>query len=154
MHYRTLNATGHWPKMLPRCSEIARDSDDPHRKVGCFILNRDGQEVATGTNKLPRGCTPTPERISRPHKYHWIEHAERNAIFDAVSRGVSLEGCTLFTNFWPCADCMRAIIQSGIVKVVSTSQPDFEHERWGQQFRISMEMLNEAGLHHTILRED
>jgi dCMP deaminase len=140
--------------MLARFTEIAGHSDDPDRKVACFVLNQNGDEVATGTNKLPRGCINTTERVTRPLKYLWIEHAERNAIFDAAKRGASLQNCTLFTNYWPCADCMRAIIQSGITKVVSLDGPNFEHQRWGQQFRISMDMLEEAGLNHTILNEN
>lgn len=136
-----------------RCQKVASESDDPSRKVGCFILNQDGDELAHGTNKLPKGCQLLPERVQSPLKYLWIEHAERNAIADAAKRGVSLQNCTLFTNYWPCADCMRMIIQSGITKVVSLHEPDFEHHRWGQQFQISMQMLEEAGLHHTIIQE-
>lgn len=137
--------------IFDQCAQVATESDDPHRQVGCIILDSDGNQIATGTNKLPRGCAVTEHRIEKPHKYTWIEHAERNAIFSAAKRGVSLEGSTIFVNWWPCVDCTRAIIQSGIQKIVAPSLPDFEHPRWGQQFRTSFEMVEETGLNYTIL---
>ena len=57
------------------CEQVAAGSDDPHRKVGCVIVNSDGNVVASGTNKVPDGITPRENRITKPYKYIWIEHA-------------------------------------------------------------------------------
>lgn len=133
------------------CAQVANNSDDPHRKVGCVILDSDGHLISSGTNKMPDGCTVTERRTSKPQKYTWIEHAERNAIYSAAKRGVSLEGSTIVLNYWPCVECTRAIIQSGIKKIVAPRMPDLNHPQWGDQFRISFEMIQETGLNYTIL---
>ncbi len=46
---------------------------------------------------------------------------------------------------FPCSDCARAIIQSGITKIITPS-PDVEHETWGSHFKASLMMLDEAGI--------
>lgn len=131
--------------MFHICDRVAADSDDPHRKVGCIIVNSDGDVVVSGTNKLPEGCSLQENRITKPDKYMWIEHAERNAIYKAARQGINISGMTMFINWWPCVDCTRAIIQSGLTKIVAPHRPDFEHPRWGAHFRTSFEMLEENG---------
>ena len=58
------------------------------------------------------------ERFERPEKYKWIEHADRNAIYNAARVGISLEGCKMYLSFYPCIECARGIIQVGIKEVV------------------------------------
>jgi len=55
----------------------------------------------------------------RPAKYRWTEHAERNAIFSAARMGVSIVGATMYLPWFPCAECARAIVQSGIGALVA-----------------------------------
>ena len=131
--------------MFRHCERVAARSDDPHRKVGCIIVNSDGEIVASGTNRVPDGITARENRVTKPDKYFWIEHAERNAIYSAARQNIPIEGMTMFINWWPCVDCTRAIIQSGIKKIVAPRRPDFEHHRWGPHFRTSFEMLEENG---------
>jgi dCMP deaminase len=68
-----------------------------------------------------------PERWSREGgvKYKWVEHAERNAVYNAARVGVSLKGCTAYLNWEPipCADCTRAFIQAGIIEIVGPNIP-------------------------------
>ena len=111
------------------------------------------QEIrATGFNGFPRGVDDTvEERHERPAKYVWTEHAERNAIYNAARSGTSLDGCTLYVNLHPCADCARAIIQTGITLVVCPS-PQLDDPAWGEQFRIAQVMLHEASV--DVLHED
>ena len=72
-----------------------------------------------------------------------VVHAEQNALMFAGERA---EGSSLYVHpLPPCARCAVMIIQAGIVRVVS-DQPDFEHERWGEQVKIADSMLREAGL--------
>jgi dCMP deaminase len=136
--------------MLPT---IASRSKDPDTKVGCVIVGPDNEIRSTGYNSFPRGIKDdVPERFVRPLKYKFVEHAERNAIYNAARIGVSLKGCTLYVPWYPCTDCARGVISAGIVKVVIDYNPDnpwFEPERmnrWKEDMDISISMLDEAGI--------
>lgn len=130
---------------------VKKKSKDPSTKVGCVITGPNHEVISTGFNGLPIGVDDkySPERYERPHKYLWAEHAERNAIYLAARRGVPLEGGTIYVNFYPCADCSRGIIQSGIKNVVvnelSEEMNDFDLlNRWEEQINVSLNMLHEA----------
>ena len=133
------------PIFVDACNRVTLNSDDPHRKVGCVITKGD-EIVVEGANKLPNGIKANPGRLERPNKYVWIEHAERKAIYKAAQSGISLENTTMYLNWWPCVDCCKAIINSGIKKLVVPNRPDFSDEKWGAQFIITSEMINEVGI--------
>lgn len=102
------------------------------------------QELSSGWNGMPRGINESIEsRSERPTKYHWYEHAERNAIYNASRCGVPLEGSIMFINRYPCSDCARAIIQCGISMVVTVSY-DLTNTRWTESWNIASEMLAEV----------
>ena len=104
---------------LDICKVVAARSKDPNTQVGCVIVGPAHEIRTTGYNSLPRGIDDTiPERLERPTKYLWIEHAERNAICNAARCGTPLEGCTIYIELMPCMDCARAIVQAGIKEVV------------------------------------
>ena len=125
---------------------ISSWSKDRSVGVGCVIVGPDKEVRSTGFNGLPRGCDDNDdERQERPLKYKWFEHAERNAIFNAARIGVSLNDCTAYVPWFPCVDCTRAIIQSGISRIVAL-EPDFDNDTWGEDFKISVQMISEAGL--------
>lgn len=112
-----------WDQLyITMCYLVGMRSKDPSTHVGCVIADSDNVLISTGYNSLPRGIDPDPEasRLSRENgeKYFWIEHAERNAIYNAARRGTTLKGCKLYVPWTPCADCARAIIQTGIAEVV------------------------------------
>ena len=115
-------------RFLRLCDHVASWSEDRDRHVGCVIVGPVGHEVrATGYNGLPRGVSASdPKRFDRAsgEKFFWGEHAERNAIFNATRSGIALEGCTLYVNRFPCSDCARAIIQTGIVHVICPPIPE------------------------------
>lgn len=132
---------------------IASKSKDPDTKVGCVIVGPDNEIRSTGYNSFPRGINDdVSERLVRPLKYKFVEHAERNAIYNAARMGVSLKGCTLYVPWYPCTDCARGIIGAGISKVVIDYSPDnpwFDPERmqrWKEDMDISISMLGEAGI--------
>lgn len=122
------------------------------RIVGCVIADAEGTILAQGTNAVPHGCSPFPERLLSPQKYAWVEHAERAAIYSAARSGVALDGATACSTLFPCVDCARALINSGISTVVSYS-PDFSDPKWGEQFRLSLEMFEESGMDVQFLPE-
>lgn len=99
---------------------VATKSKDPDTKHGCVIVDKDHHILATGYNNPPTGMMDQdhPERFTRPLKYKYMVHAERNAIFHAAKKGISLDDATLYVSGIPCMDCAHAIIQSGIYNVI------------------------------------
>lgn len=127
------------------CDVLSKRSKDPSTKLGCVIIGEHREILTTGYNCFPRGIDDNnPERYITPLKYKWIEHAERNAIYNAIRCNTALMNSCLYCNWIPCTDCCRAIIQSGIKEIVAKdlSVPD----RWVSDFRQSCIMLSEAGI--------
>jgi dCMP deaminase len=126
--------------------QISSWSKDRSTQVGCVVVGPDKEIRSTGYNGFPRGVRDdVEERHARPAKYHWTEHAERNAIYNAARIGVSLNNCTMYLPWFPCMDCARAIAQCGISTLVAI-RPDFQHEKWGEDFRLAAELFAEAGV--------
>ena len=102
---------------------VSSMSKDPSTHIGAITV-KDRQVLTTGFNGICRGVNDIlPERNSAPDKYLWFEHAERNACFAAAREGIKVRGATMYTQDIPCADCCRAVIQSGITSLVI-------HEPW------------------------
>ncbi len=127
---------------------VASWSEDTSRKIGAVIVGPSNEIRATGFNGLPRGvCAGDAERHSKEdgEKYYWYEHAERNAIFNAARIGVPLEGCIIYANLFPCADCARAIVQSGL-KALKTYTPPESDPTYQRSFLVSKALLEEGGV--------
>jgi|TARA_B110000208_G_scaffold179745_1_gene228816 dCMP deaminase len=144
---------GTWAtRFMGLCDHVSGWSEDRDFQVGCVIVGPEGHEIrATGYNGLPRGVSDKDDaRFDRAsgEKFHWIEHAERNAIYNAARAGASLAGCTLYVNRFPCADCGRAIIQSGITQIIAPPIPNADGAL-DYSFKVSHQMLREAGLEIT-----
>ena len=124
-------------------------SKDRSRKIGSVIVGEDGEIRSTGYNGMPKGVDDDVEsRHDRPAKYLFTEHSERNAVYQAARAGVSTKGCTLYTwaegnDIGICADCARAIIQSGIVEVVLQKNEGL-NSIWSDSILAGMEMLGES----------
>jgi dCMP deaminase len=133
-------------RFLELAAHIGGWSKDRSAKTGCVIIGPDRLVRSTGYNGFPRGIDDDqPARHVRPAKYHWTEHAERNAIYNAARLGISTEGCTCYINWFPCIDCARAIIQAGLVRVVGL-EPDRDDPKWGADFHFALDLFKEAGL--------
>jgi dCMP deaminase len=88
-------------------------------KTSAIIVGNEHEIRSTGFNGMVRGMNESdPIKWEKPEKYHWVEHAERNAIYNAARMGNSVNGCTMYVSHFPCVDCARGIIQSGIVEVI------------------------------------
>jgi dCMP deaminase len=134
---------------LDICKAVAARSKDPNTQVGCVIAGPAHEIRSTGYNSLPRGIRDdTPERLERPTKYLWMEHAERNAIYNAARCGTPLEGCTLYVEIMPCMDCARALVQAGIREVVISSErmAEYSSEYYNEQFGKVEVLFGEAGI--------
>lgn len=128
---------------------MAMKSKDESTKIGAIIV--DGDEIiATGFNGIPRKINDAVERLERPEKYFWIEHAERNAIYNAAKKGFSVKDTTIYTNGIPCCECARAIVQSGIKRVVYDSEwedyPYNKESNWSDSLDKSKKILKEGGV--------
>lgn len=132
-------------RYIKLAKEIASWSKDSNTKVGAIIVGDKGQIVSQGYNGFPRGFKDTIERYTdRPTKYKYIIHAEANAIYNALYNGASVEGCTIYVHgLPPCLECAKAIVQSGIKRVVTDSKPD---ERWLKSNQDAMDIFNEANV--------
>lgn len=139
-------------RLVSLANHISQWSKDS-TKVGAVIADTEHRVLSVGYNGFPSGANDDiPERHLRPAKYLYTEHAERNAIFSAAKNGVSLRGSIIYLEWFPCADCARAIIQSGISAIVC-GKPDLETPKWGEHFKVSLELFKECGV-HVKYRED
>lgn len=128
--------------------QVKEKSKDNNTKIGAVIVGKDKEIVSTGYNSFPRGIEDEKtKRQSKPEKYFWFEHAERNAIYNAARIGVSTKGCTMYlTCGIPCADCARGIINAGISKIFIMRDAGAQSKKWEDSAARSNEMFSEAGV--------
>jgi dCMP deaminase len=135
-----------WTKFFMGMAQyVATASKDPSTKTGAVIVDRERRVVSIGYNGFPRGVEDTPERYNdRPLKYKLIVHCEENAILNAP---LGVRGCVLFSTKFPCSECAKVIIQSGIRYVVHAAHgTNASDAAWAEDARISNMALREAGL--------
>ncbi len=129
---------------------ISSWSKDPSTKVGAVVVGPDKEIRSTGYNGLVRGVDDDiPERLERPTKYDFFEHAERNAVYNACRIGTCLKDCIIYVTSMPCPDCARAIIQAGIKMVVTYKFEPVEGQpvgTWRDKVSYSEQMFKEAGV--------
>ncbi|MBO4211447.1 MAG: dCMP deaminase family protein [Oscillospiraceae bacterium] len=97
-------------------------SKDPNTQVGACIVDSNNIILSTGYNGFPTGCSDDEfpwERSGEDTKYPYVVHAELNAILN--SGGKDLRGASIYVALFPCNECAKAIIQSGIKEVVYLS---------------------------------
>jgi dCMP deaminase len=140
-----------WPRRwLSLAHEVASWSKD-QTQVGAVIFDRNRNPRGFGYNGIPRGLDDqNPVRTQKPLKNWYFEHAERNVIYACSRNGISCDDCTLAVTHWPCTDCTRAIIQSGISTVIVDEScldkcGEF-YQKWKDQIQESEIMLQEAGV--------
>ena len=121
-----------WDEYFIGIAELsAMRSKDPNTQVGCCIVNENNRILSVGYNGFPSGCDDDEfpwEREAESMldtKYPFVCHAELNAILNSR---VSLEGSRLYVTLFPCNECAKAIIQSGIKEVIYVSDKYSESE--------------------------
>lgn len=119
-------------------------SKDPHTQVGSAIVDDDHRVISVGYNGLPRGCADQEYPWQREGdvldtKYPYVVHAELNAILNSKW---SVKGTTIYVSLFPCNECAKAIIQSGIKRVV------YESDKYaGTEMNVAAKrMLSSAGV--------
>ena len=114
-----------WDEYFRGISKLAgMRSKDPNTQVGACIVDKDNKIMSMGYNGFPIGCSdedfPWDRDGDMLHtKYAYVTHSELNAILNY--RGGSLQGTKLYVSLFPCNECAKAIIQSGIKTVIYDS---------------------------------
>ena len=127
-------------------------SKDPNTQVGACIVNEDKRIVGVGYNGLPKGCDDKEFPWERDGeflntKYPYVCHAELNAILNSIK---SLKDCTIYVALFPCHECTKAIIQSGIKEIVYLSDKYTDTD----SNRASKKMLDSAGVKYRRFEPD
>ena len=127
----------------------ARRSKDPNTQVGACIVSEDNIILSTGYNGFPVGCSDDDfpwDREGENTKYPYVVHAELNAILN--SNGKSLRGAKIYVDLFPCNECAKAIIQSGIKEIV------YLYDKYADTPATiaSKKMLDAAGVKYTRLQ--
>ena len=123
----------------------AMRSKDPNTQVGACIVSPNNKILSMGYNGFPMGCSDDEYPWSREDeglqsKYFYTTHSELNAILNY--RGGSLEGCKMYVTLFPCNECAKAIIQSGIKYLV------YQCDKYADSLSVmaSKRMLKSAGV--------
>lgn len=126
----------------------AQRSKDPNTQVGACIVSSDNKILSIGYNGMPIGCSddefPWEKTDDTPEhsKYYYSTHAELNAILNY--RGGSLEGTKIYVTLFPCNECAKACIQSGVKTIIYAS------DKYADAYstRASKRMLDAAGVEY------
>ena len=126
----------------------AMRSKDPCTQVGACIVDSAHHILSTGYNGFPNGCSDDEFPWEREGdycqtKYPFVVHAELNAILNA--HGKNLVGSKIYISLFPCNECAKAIIQSGIKEIVYLSDKYDETDIT----KASKKMLTSAGVKFT-----
>ena len=138
-----------WDQYFMGVALIAAErSKDPSSQVGACIVDSENRIVSTGYNGAPRGYDDdkdmTWEREGNflETKYAYVAHSELNAILNSK---IPVAGCKLYVTLFPCNECAKAIIQSGIKEFVYLSD-----KYDGKDGNIaSKKMLDACGIKYT-----
>lgn len=120
-------------------------SKDPNTQVGSCIVNSNNIIISTGYNGFPRGISDKLynwgyKDTGNGTKYDFVVHAELNSILNSIDR--DLHGATLYTTLLPCSECAKAIIQSGIIKVIY----EFDISNRDFNFNLTKKLFRDANI--------
>lgn len=126
----------------------AMRSKDPHTSVGACIVGNDNKILSVGYNGMPQGCSddeyPWGSESEDPleTKYLYVCHAELNALLNYT--GTNLQGARIYTTLFPCNECTKALIQSGIREVI------YEEDKYANTASViaSKKMMKSANVNY------
>ncbi len=130
----------------------AKRSKDPSTQVGACIVNKDKRIIAIGYNGFPKGCEDDvfpwgkDDKDSLNTKYPYVVHAEANAILNSNS---NLKGSKLYVTLFPCNECAKLLIQSGIEEIVYLS----DKHALSDSVKASKRMLDAAGVKYFKMKD-
>lgn len=135
--------------ILGACYRKATQSPDTSTQLGAVLVTfEDRVNFETlSFNGFVNGWIPTEADYERPRKYQITEHAERRAIYSAARYGIKTENAALYCTWAACVDCARAIVESGITKLVRHYPPlDDATERWLESVTLGDQIMKSGGV--------
>lgn len=148
-----------WDEYFVNMLDVVSLKSKDTTKTSSIIVGPAYEIRSTGYNGAPRGFNDNDKiKFEKPEKYFWVEHAERNAIYNAARVGTSTDNCTLYASHFPCIDCARAIVQAGITKVVISNKnlDAFTHKSsmYYEHKQRTIEMFRQCKISLIIHEED
>ena len=117
-------------------------SKDESTQVGAVIVDDQTRKVvSSGYNGFPRYVDDSKIPQTRPEKYLYVVHAELNAILHAER---SLTGCSLYVTVFPCSECMKAVIQTGMKRVIYLNE--LAGDNWEMSKAATLKLAELAGV--------
>ena len=130
----------------------AQRSKDPSTQVGACIVSSENKILSVGYNGMPRNCDDDVYPWDREGdelntKYMFVCHAELNAILNYS--GSNLKGSKVYVTLFPCNECAKALIQSGVSEVIYYS------DKYSDSFSTlaAKRMFESAGIKMTAYKE-
>ncbi|KAL2482538.1 Cytidine/deoxycytidylate deaminase family protein [Forsythia ovata] len=131
----------------------AERSKDPNRQVGACLVSQKGIILGIGYNGFPRGCSDDKLPWSKKSKngdpletkYPYVCHAEVNAILN--TNHASAAGQRLYVTMFPCNECAKIIIQSGVSEVIYYVEKRLDNVETA--YVASHKLLSMAGVKET-----
>ncbi|KAJ0587030.1 putative dCMP deaminase [Helianthus annuus] len=128
----------------------AERSKDPNRQVGACLVSQDDIILGIGYNGFPRGCSddklPWSKKSKNDNpletKYPYVCHAEVNCILN--TNHASAAGQRLYVTMFPCNECAKVIIQSGVSEVIYFVEKSLENS--DVIYAASHKLLSLAGI--------
>lgn len=134
----------------------AMRSKDPNTQTGACIVSEDNRILSIGYNGAPNGFDDEKfpwgregEKLNT--KYPYVCHAELNAILNYRGSKKDLENAKMYMHMFPCNECAKAIIQSGIKKVIYSASYDYDHH--SDEMEASIRMLDACGVKYEHLED-
>lgn len=129
---------------------VSLRSHDIQTQHGCIITDTQHRILGVGYNGFPKGLDDKLLPNTRPEKYPWMIHAERNALSNCVIRP---DNGIAYVTGQCCNDCIMALWQEGVTKVYmaeghGTHLFDTENQ---DRFNIFIKM---SGMQITYLQPD
>lgn len=126
-------------ELLKKAYQEALKSPDPSSQNGAVSCDSSGRVIGRGCNEFPPGVPP---RLVSPEKYLYIQHAERNAIYNSKMRAE-----ILVCPWIACSECAKTIVCGGVRRVITHKQRmDLTASHWSESVNAGLTMLADAGV--------
>lgn len=103
---------------MEMAKSIAKLSPDAETQVGAIMLSEEGRVISTSFNGYLRGTIDSILPNTRPDKYEYMQHAERNMLYNCCYEGIRTKNTTIVCTLSPCLDCLRACYQAGVKLII------------------------------------
>ena len=127
----------------------AMRSKDPYTQVGCCIVSKDNRILSVGYNGAPNGFDDEKFPWGREGncldtKYMYVCHSELNAILNYRGNNNDFIDAKIYVRYFPCNECAKAIIQTGIKEVIYSFSYDYDHH--SDEMEVSIRLFDQCGV--------